>query len=154
MAKKQNSFSGVEAARFAGLPYRTVDYWCTTGFIVPSITDAKGRGTERKYAFDDLVALRVARGLRKAGISMQAIRRIVDSLPADAGSIHPLAQSRLIAVGSDIKLVTGNAVFSVLKQPGQAAFAFMFDLRSTVQEIKKAINQGNNVKKKKKTRVA
>jgi len=87
---------------------RTIDYWAKTGFIAPSIADATGRGTERKYAFDDLVALRVARGLRQAGISMQALRLIVTGLRAKKGVRNPLAESRLIAVGSDVDLVNSR----------------------------------------------
>jgi DNA-binding transcriptional MerR regulator len=105
MATKKEGFSTVEAAKVAGLPPRTVDYWAKTGFIAPSIADATGRGTEREYSFDDLVALCVARGLRKAGISMQALRLIVTGLRAKKGVRNPLAESRLIAVGSDVDLV-------------------------------------------------
>lgn len=137
MATTKEGFSTAEAAQIAGLPPRTIDYWARTGFIAPSIADATGRGTERKYAFDDLVALRVARGLRNAGISMQALRLIVNGLRAKKGVRNPLAESRLIAVGSDVDLVNSrDDVISVLQNPGQGAFAFMFDVASTVEEIK------------------
>jgi DNA-binding transcriptional MerR regulator len=137
MATMKEGFSTAEAAQIAGLPPRTIDYWARTGFIAPSIADATGRGTERKYAFDDLVALRVARGLRKAGISMQALRLIVNGIRAKKGVRNPLAESRLIAVGSDVDLVNSrDDVISVLQNPGQGAFAFMFDIASTVEEIK------------------
>lgn len=140
MATKKESFSTVEAAQIAGLPSRTIDYWAKTGFIAPSIADATGRGTERKYAFDDLVALRVARGLREAGISMQALRLVVTGLRAKKGVRNPLAESRLIPVGCDVDLVNNrDDVISVLRNPGQGAFAFMFDVAGTVEEIKQKI---------------
>jgi DNA-binding transcriptional MerR regulator len=140
MATKKESFSTAEASQVAGLPSRTIDYWARTGFIVPSIAGATGRGTERMYAFDDLVALRIARGLRTAGISMQALRLIVTGLRAKKGVRNPLAESRLIAVGSDVDLVNSrDDVISVLQNPGQGAFAFMFDVAGTVEEIKKNI---------------
>jgi DNA-binding transcriptional MerR regulator len=141
MATRMESFSTLEAAQIAGLPPRTVDYWARTGFIAPSIADATGRGSERKYAFDDLVALRVARGLRNAGISMQALRFIVTGLRAKKGGVrNPLAESRLIAVGSDVDLVNSrDDVISVLRNPGKGAFAFIFDVAGNREEIKKKI---------------
>jgi DNA-binding transcriptional MerR regulator len=135
-----DSFSAIEAARIAGLPYRTLDYWATTGFIVPSITEASGRGSERRYAFDDLVALRVARQLRDAGVSVQALRVVAENLQTREDFRNPLAESRLIVVGSDVLLVTDpNQILSMLRKPGQAAFAFVFDLSRTVEEIRRDV---------------
>jgi MerR HTH family regulatory protein len=61
-ANTKESFSAREAARIAGVPYASLDYWARTKLVVPSIADAKGTGTERRYSFNDLVALRVAAG--------------------------------------------------------------------------------------------
>jgi DNA-binding transcriptional MerR regulator len=140
MAKEQESFSAGEASRIAGVPYRNIDHWARTKFIVPSISDANGTGTERKYAFDDLVALRVARELRQAGISTQALRRVVQFLKVKRGQRNPLAESRLVVVGSDVQMVNGcKELESLLNRPGQAVFAFMLDLGRTVKEIKRDV---------------
>src|ERR1051325_3166802 len=98
----RDRFSATEASSVSGVPYKTVDYWAKTGFIVPSIAAARGSGTERRYSFDDLVALRVARQLRKEGASMQALRKVVTAL---RNYKTDFASSRLIVVGSDIALV-------------------------------------------------
>src|SRR5258707_15864687 len=100
MAKE--SFSAGEASRITGVPYLTLDHWARTKFIVPSIADADGIGTERKYAFNDLLTLRVARELREAGVSTQALRKVVERLRSLRMS---LAESHLMVVGSDIQLV-------------------------------------------------
>lgn len=140
MGKNKESFSAGEAARITGVPYRNIDHWARTKFIVPSISEAKGTGTERKYAFDDLVALRVARELREGGVSTQALRRVVEFLRRKKGLQNPLAESRLVVVGPDIKLVSGcEEIVSLLERPGQAAFAFMFNLERTVEEIKREV---------------
>jgi DNA-binding transcriptional MerR regulator len=141
MAKQRESFSAGEASRITGVPYRNIDHWARTKFIVPSISEAKGTGTERKYAFDDLVALRVARELRQAGISTQALRRVVKFLQIKRGQQNPLAESRLVVVGSDVQIVHGcQELESLLNRPGQAVFAFMLNLARTVEEIKKDIS--------------
>src|SRR5438876_9533564 len=80
IANPREDFSAVEAADIVQIPYQTLDYWARTGFIVPRVATANGRGSERRYAFDDLVALRMVRALRKAGASMQALRRVVKAL--------------------------------------------------------------------------
>jgi len=57
-----------------GLTYRQIDYWTTTGIVVPFKTSA-GKGSRREYSFMDLVQLRVAKRLRADGISLQKLRK-------------------------------------------------------------------------------
>ena len=138
MGKTTESFSTGEAVRITGVSFRNIDYWARTKFIVPSIADANGTGTERKYSFSDLLALRVARELREAGVSTQSLRRIVDFLRARKGLTNPLAQRHLIVTGSDVQIATSNEeIMSALVRPGQTSFAFVFDLARTVDEMKR-----------------
>lgn len=58
------------------LTARQLQYWDETGFLKPSISRRKGRGTLRLYSFQDLVALRVAAELRGA-LPLQTLRRLV-----------------------------------------------------------------------------
>ena len=48
-------FSGREAADIVGITYRQLDYWARTDLIRPSLADAKGSGSRRRYAYKDLV---------------------------------------------------------------------------------------------------
>jgi DNA-binding transcriptional MerR regulator len=137
MAKRREFFLTGATSRITGVTPRNLDYWAKTKFIVPSVAEAKGTGTERKYAFNDLVALRIARQLRQAGISTQALRGVVKRLRSWTGANNPLAESHLVVIGSDVKLVSNcTEVLSLLSDPGQASFAFMVDLIRTVKEIK------------------
>jgi DNA-binding transcriptional MerR regulator len=145
MAKKSTdktpeSFSAVEASHIAEVPYQTIDYWARSGFIIPSIADAGGRGTERRYAFSDLVALRTARTLRKAGASMQALRKVVNARGSMESS---LSDSRVILVGKDIAVVSNcDEVMDLLKSPQQMVFpAFVFDRPAVVKAIRKRIKE-------------
>src|SRR5437764_459884 len=142
MAKE--SFSTGDAVRITGVSFRNIDYWARTKFIVPSIADARGTGTERKYSFSDLLALRVARELREAGVSTQSLRRIVDFLQTRRGLQQPLAGCRLIVTGSDVQVATSpKKVMSALLRPGQTSLAFVFDLARTVDEMNKTISGRN-----------
>src|ERR1700733_3351758 len=137
MAAAIHSFSTGDAVRITGVSFRNIDYWARMKFIVPSIADANGTGTERKYSFSDLLALRVARELREAGISTQSLRRVVDFLRTRKSVTHPLAECHLIVTGSDVQVATSpERIMSALRRPGQTSFAFVFDLARTVGEMK------------------
>ena len=140
MATAVHSFSTGDAVRITGVSFRNIDYWARTKFIVPSIAEAKGTGTERKYSFSDLLALRVVRELREAGISTQSLRRIVEFLRTRKGLTNPLAECHLIVTGSDVQVATSREkIMSALLKPGQTSFAFVFDLARTVDEMKREI---------------
>ena len=108
MAMATDSFSTGDAVRITGVSFRNIDYWARTKFIVPSIAEASGTGTERKYSFSDLLALRVARELREAGISTQSLRRVVDFLRTRRGLTNPLAECHLIVTGTDVQVATSR----------------------------------------------
>lgn len=143
MAIAAESFSTGDAVRITGVPFRNIDYWARTKFVVPSIADAKGTGTERKYSFSDLLALRVVRELREAGISTQSLRRVVEFLRTKKSLTNPLAECRLIVTGSDVQIATSRErMVSALLKPRQTSFAFVFDLARTVDEMKHEIKVG------------
>lgn len=140
MANATDSFSTGDAVRITGVSFRNIDYWARSKFIVPSIAEAMGTGTERRYSFADLLALRVARELREAGVSTQSLRRVVEFLRARKSLIHPLAECRLIITGADLQVATSREkIMSALLRPGQTSFAFVFDLARTVDEMKREI---------------
>ncbi len=141
MATAMESFSTGEAVRITGVSFRNIDYWARTKFIAPSIADARGTGTERRYSFSDLLALRVARELREAGVSTQSLRRVVEFLRTRKGLRNPLAECRLIVTGADVQVATNpEKIMSVLRTPGQTSFAFVFDLARTLDEMKQEID--------------
>lgn len=141
MAKATESFSTGDAVRITGVSFRNIDYWARTKFIAPSIAEAQGTGTERRYSFSDLLALRVARELREAGVSTQKLRRVVEFLRTRKSlTTHPLAECHLIITGTDVHVAASpEKIMSVLRTPGQTAFAFVFDLARTVDEMKHEI---------------
>ncbi len=114
----RQTFSAGVASRVTGAPYRTLDSWARSRFIVPGGREASGIGSERQYTFDDLIALRTARELRSAGVSTQALRRVVKYLRA-SGTERPLNELRVIVQGEDVYSVgTNRDLLSALKSPG------------------------------------
>jgi DNA-binding transcriptional MerR regulator len=134
-------FTAGQAAKVTGLKYATVDYWDRSGFLSPSVAVAQGKGSDRVYNFQDLIALRVARQLREAGISLQALRKIVGFLRKRKGLASPLAETYLVTDGRDVYEKQGDGVLSVLRQPGQGCFFFVLDLSRTVAELREAVEK-------------
>lgn len=128
-----------QAARLAGIPYRTLDFWARSGFIIPSIVQSTGKGSDRIYSFQDIVALRVAGKLRTAGISLQALRQVLAYLQARDGFESPLAETYLVSDGRDVFEKRGDDVMSVFRRPGQAAFSWVLDLGGVVEEVRKQL---------------
>lgn len=69
-------FSSRAVRTLTRLSARQLQYWDETGFLKPSISTRKGRGTLRLYSFQDLVALKVAAELRGT-LPLQTLRRLV-----------------------------------------------------------------------------
>ena len=81
-----------DVSRLFDMPESRLRYWSQTGFIQPSIR-VKGRTW---YSFRDLIALKVARELLQAGLSLQRVRRNLDALRVKLPDVdQPLARLRV-----------------------------------------------------------
>src|SRR5690606_1837121 len=93
-------YRGVTAMHAAGITYRQLDYWARTGLVEPSIRPASGSGSQRLYSFRDLVVLRVVKSLLEAGVSLQNIRKAIETLRAHG--VEDLAGITLISDGTTV----------------------------------------------------
>ena len=138
MLKRDEGFSAGRAAKLSGVPYRTLDYWARSRFLAPSLVPAAGKGTQRLYSFQDLVALRVARELRAAGISLQALRKVIRHLRRRRKGAS-FANTFLVSDGHDVFERRGDELISTMRLPGQLASAWLIDLGYIVEELERAI---------------
>ncbi len=74
------TYSTHEVAQMSGFSVRQIAYWAKQGIIMPSVQQARGSGTRRRYNFDDLLQLRFIRQLRHHGWSVQKIREAINKL--------------------------------------------------------------------------
>lgn len=102
----EGGFSARIAKRLAGITYRQLDHWDKTRLVGSSLRQAGGKGSRRVYSFQDVVALRVVAGLRRAGLSLQAIRRAVAYLKRHADK--PLSTLHLVADGKRLLVFTDD----------------------------------------------
>lgn len=110
------SWSGSCAADLAGISYRQLDYWARTDLCRPSLIDATGSGSRRRYTHRDLVELSIIRALLDAGIRLEALREVVPYLRANLGD--DVATANLVIQRNQAVLVRDGAELIDLVQRG------------------------------------
>ena len=113
-------YRGVTACQAVGISYRQLDYWARTTLVVPSIRDASGSGTQRLYSFRDLVVLKVVKRLLDAGVSLQNIRKAIETLRQ--WGEEDLATMTLISDGTTVYECRSAEEVVDLLQGGQGVF--------------------------------
>jgi DNA-binding transcriptional MerR regulator len=113
-------YRGVTACHAVGISYRQLDYWARTTLVVPSIRDASGSGTQRLYSFRDLVVLKVVKRLLDAGVSLQNIRKAIETLRSRG--VDDLAGITLISDGTTVYECRSPEEVVDLLQGGQGVF--------------------------------
>jgi DNA-binding transcriptional MerR regulator/predicted RNase H-like HicB family nuclease len=130
---------GVAAAlRLTGISYRNLDYWATTGLVRSSIRSAAGKGTRRVYAFEDLVALRLVKRLRGAGIPLQAIRRAVRYLQAHID--RPLNRIALVADGRRVLAMTDDPA-RMIEATGEGQVVISVDVAPIRRHLEAGVSE-------------
>jgi len=94
---------------------RQLHYWASTGLVRPS---ARTPGGHARYSFEDLVALKTAKRLLDAGVSLQRIRASIQRLRSLLPNVtRPLVELVLVTTG-DVVLAfhQGSAVDAISGQ--------------------------------------
>jgi len=133
------SFSAEAARNISGASQRQLDYWDVRGIVPASIRRNEGKGIERRYSFADLVKLRLVVELRKAGLSLQKIRRSLDVLRETLPAGDALAMKKIVTDGNDVFVTTSDPqVLKSLLRRGQLAFS-IFLLGGVIEEARESI---------------
>ena len=122
---EQNHLGGYRAPQvcnLVGITYRQLDYWARTGLITPSVQAAQGSGSQRLYAFGDIVQLKVVKRLLDAGMSLKKIRTAMDILREQLQSAAPLADVTLLSDGATIYAAHSPDEVVDVFQRGQGVF--------------------------------
>ena len=113
-------FRGPTACQVVGITYRQLDYWARTGLVAPSIRSAAGSGSQRLYSFKDMLVLKVVKRLLDAGVSLQNIRKAIDTLRSRG--VSDLAGITLISDGTTVYECRSPEEVVDLLQGGQGVF--------------------------------
>jgi DNA-binding transcriptional MerR regulator len=109
-----DGFSGTQAAKVVGISYRQLDYWARTDLIRPSLCDAAGSGSRRRYSYKDLLELRVIKTLLDAGLKLESVREVFDYLREHVQ--EDIASAHLVINGNSVVLARGEELIDVLNK--------------------------------------
>jgi len=133
----EEGYRGPQVCSIVGITYRQLDYWARTNLLCPSISVARGSGSQRLYSYRDLLELKVIKRLLDAGISLQAARRAVEVL---RGSGEDLASTNLVLSGSQSVLAhTGDEIIDLLR--GGQGVLNIVPMSGVVSELAAAIHE-------------
>lgn len=114
---ESSGFSGARAAEIVGITYRQLDYWARTDLVRPTLSDASGSGSRRRYSYTDLLELRVIKSLLDAGIRLESVRDVFTYLREDLGT--DISSASLVIQGSSSVLIRNDGELIDLVKRGQ-----------------------------------
>ena len=130
------SFSGKRTAELVGITYRQLDYWARTDLVRPSVTDANGSGSRRRYSYQDLLELKVIKTLLDSGIRLEMVREAFAYLREQLG--EDIASANIVIQGSkSVVAHSGEELIDIL-QNGQGVLNIL-PLAGVKDEIDAAI---------------
>lgn len=128
MREGRELFRAGDVVDIVRISRRQLQYWAQTDLIRPSARTPGGHG---RYTFEDLVAVKAAKRLIDAGVSVQRIRRSIRALTQLLPSVEkPLAELVLVATGDVVLAFKDGTAFDALS--GQE---WVFEVARFVREV-------------------
>ncbi|MGH9165439.1 MAG: MerR family transcriptional regulator [Acidimicrobiales bacterium] len=128
-------FRGPQVCAIVGITYRQLDYWARTDLLRPSISEARGSGTQRRYSYGDLLELKVIKRLLDAGVSLKSARSAIQVLRVGGADV---AAANLVLCGSRSVLARSGEEIIDLLQGGQGVLNIVA-LAGVVEELEAAV---------------
>ncbi|MDP9073117.1 MAG: MerR family transcriptional regulator [Actinomycetota bacterium] len=129
-------YRGPQVCTIVGITYRQLDYWARTDLLRPSITEARGSGTQRRYSYADLLQLKVIKRLLDAGISLHQSRGAIECLRSSGEDV---ATANLVIEERQAVLRSGEEIIDLLR--GGQAMLNILPMAGVVSEVDAAILQ-------------
>ncbi len=108
-------FSGKQTCQIVGITYRQLDYWDRKHLVKPSLAEAHGSGSQRRYSYRDLVRLRVVKSLLDAGVKLENARRAIEYLREEEGADWQAA-SLVLAGPNSVLVRDGDALIDLVRR--------------------------------------
>src|ERR1700736_4994185 len=106
-------YRGPQVCAVVGITYRQLDYWARTDLLRPSISEARGSGTQRLYSYSDLLQVKVIKRLLDSGISLRSARRAIDCLRSSGDDVA--SANLVIDEGRTVLARSGEEIIDLLK---------------------------------------
>jgi len=125
-------FTNRQVIQITGVSPRQLTYRRQTGLVSPSGTTPGGHA---RYAFQDLVALKTAKRLIDAGVSVQRIRKAIASLVQFLPRVdRPLTELSLVATGDVVLVFHQGVAFEALS--GQEWILQVADVEREAERVR------------------
>jgi DNA-binding transcriptional MerR regulator len=136
-------FSGTKAAQVVGITYRQLDYWARTDLVRPSLVDAAGSGSRRRYSYRDLLELRMIKKLLDAGVRLETVRDVFAYLRAETSG--DISSAHVVIDGSTVLLCEGDELIDVVRR-GQGVLQLLpvATVKSEIDEQIVALRPGGD----------
>jgi DNA-binding transcriptional MerR regulator len=131
----QDGFSGTRTAQIVGITYRQLDYWARTDLVRPSLVDAAGSGSRRRYSYRDLLELRMIKKLLDAGVRLETVRAVFTYLRTNVQG--DISSAHVVIDGNHVLLCDGNELIDVVRR-GQGVLQLL-PVATVKQEIDEQI---------------
>ncbi len=106
-------YSGTQTAKIVGITYRQLDYWARTDLIRPSLVEAAGSGSRRRYSYRDLLELRVIKTLLDSGIRLESVRDVFDYLREHVTT--DISSANIVIQGTSVVLCENDELIDILR---------------------------------------
>ena len=132
-------YSVSEVARVFGVKPSRLRSWDKSGFIQPSARS----GRRRYYTFQDLIGLRVAKGLLDQGVSFREVKRSVEALKSSLPRVaRPLSELRVVADGQTVVVRSEDgATF----EPTTGQLVLDFEVRTLRDDVVRVLKNHHTV---------
>jgi DNA-binding transcriptional MerR regulator len=137
----QSSFTSREVGRLTGITPRQLQWWDERGIVIP-VRD----GRRRVYSMEDLTEIAVICELRKRGLTLQKVRKVMRFLQKEFGkrlaeTVSGVSDYHLLTDGRTLYLETSaRQIVDILKNSAQPMFAIC--LSDTVRRVRADIRNG------------
>jgi len=128
----EEGYSGNRTAEIVGITYRQLDYWARTNLVRPSLADAKGSGSRRRYSYRDLLELKAIKRLLDAGIKLELVRDVFTYMRTNLG--EDITTANLVIQGNKSVLIQTDGELIDLVKQGQGVLNIL-PLAGVKQEI-------------------
>ena len=140
-------YRGPQTCKIVGITYRQLDYWTRTELVTPTLQEAQGSGTQRLYSFNDLLQLKVIKGLSDAGASLQKIRQAIDYVRNNVAD--DWSKVTIVADGGGVYACTHDSEVVDLLRRGQGVLGAVVavgkvreQLTGTLRELRPPTSEG------------
>jgi len=140
-----DGFSGHRTAEIVGITYRQLDYWARTDLVRPTLADAKGSGSRRRYSYRDLLELKAIKRLLDAGIKLELVREVFQYLRDNMG--EDITTASLVIQGTKTVLIHSDGELIDLVKKGQGVLNILplagieKEIDAKIVELRPAANE-------------